>query len=328
MKEEPSIEKNPILNRIVKESGVPDFLHTLLKIPNTDFQSLLLETMEEKSLRIGVSELNLEIKNNSFIRVSEVSQQEFSKFDGIMYDLLPSKYRSVDLSPLVPFATNKVLANISQKRVLSTTRNAEVLSDPTTALAMHCAQERTKRIKEDSKNSELVALATSQRVIRQDSVKRKGYSQHFRTFTLATAGRDAGFEKFEKDNLKEHLYIFLSLFRKLNESGTYSINEINVSLSDVSEKSGGLLSIINESTVAELTQLFPEVIFTIDSDRKSNYYKSLCYSITAKNTEAGDSMSIAGGGITNWSEILVGSRKERLLVGSVGSETLCGHFKN
>lgn len=319
-------EQNPILNRVVEEAGVPDLLSRLTEIPNTDFQSLLLEIMEKKSLKTGVREINSTIENNPFVKLSKVDQLTFVKFDGLAYSLLPSKYKGIELSPVVPFATNKVLADISQKRVLSTARNSEVISDPTTALALYCAKERIQKIKKNPADPELVALASSQRVIRQDQIKKEGYSQHFRTFTLSVAGRDVGFEKFEKDNLKEHLTFFLSLLKELNESGSYAIEDITVTIANVEERQSDLLDRIKDSVVKELVEEYPNVTFNFDPNRKSNYYKSLCYSISARNKEQKEPISVAGGGMTDWTEKLVGSKKERLLVGSIGSETLCKHF--
>ena len=321
-------EHNIILNRVIEETGIPNLFSVLTEIPSTDFQSLLLEIMEKKSFKTGVKEINAALENNPYVEMCEVDQLTFIKFDSLAYSLLSSKYKSVELSPLVPFATNRVLADLSQKRVLSTSRNSEVISDPTTALALYCAKERAEKIRKNSKDSELVAIAASQRVIRQDQIKKEGYSQHFRTFTVSVAGRDVGFEKFEKENLKEHLNFFLSLLRELNESDNYIIDEIAVIISNVGEKQSELLDIIKDTVVKELMEEFPEVTFKIDPDRKSNYYKSLCYSISAKNKDRKKPLSIAGGGMTDWTETLVGSKKEKLLVGSIGSETLCRHFRS
>ena len=325
--EKQDAERDIILDRIAEETGVPKIFDVLMKIPNTDLQSLLLELMDKKSFKTGVKEINFTLENNPFVEMSKVDQLTFVKFDSLAYNLLPPEYKGVELPPLVPFATNRVLADISQKRVLSTMRNSEVISDPTTALALYCAKERANKIKNFSRNSELVAMATSQRAIRQDPVKKEGYSQHFRTFTISVAGRDVGFEQFEKENLKKHLEFFLSLLEKLNESGDYIINDITVTLSDVEKKQPELLSIIKDTVIKELSETFPRVIFKFDTDRKSSYYKNLCYSISAKNKND-KLISVAGGGITDWTEILVESKKERLLVGSIGSEILCRHFKS
>jgi hypothetical protein len=319
-------QHNPIVERIKEEAGIPKLVETLIDMPNTDLQSLLLEVFEEKADDTGVAEINTALERNPFVQMSSVDQRDLLRFDSIAYGVLPPMYKGVELSPLVPFATNRMLAGINQKRILSTTRNSEVISDPTTALALQCAQERAYRIKVNPKDATSVALAASQRVIRQDPVKKEGYSQHFKTFTLAVAGRDIGFERFEKENLLEHLRAFLTIIKLLNESGEYAINDITVAISDVSKRPG-LLESIDTEVLKELQEVFTETTFTVDSDRASNYYKSLCYSIAARVAKDRAMMSIAGGGITSWTEMLVGSKKERLLVGSIGSETICRHFK-
>jgi hypothetical protein len=162
----------------------------LTEVQNANFQSLLLEVLDKKSLVQGIKDIKLESINNPYVRYCEVDQSKFLKFDMLAYHLLPEGYSGIELSPLMPFAINKQLANISQKRIFSTTRNAEIISDPTMALAICGANERLEKLREDGKNSDLIKMATSQRSIRQEKPKKEGYTTHFRTFTLSTAGRD------------------------------------------------------------------------------------------------------------------------------------------
>lgn len=320
-----SEKENTIIDRIEKDLGIPGVKEKLSVMANTDFQSLFLAIMESKSKKVGLSDLNSAIENSSYIISSEVPQIDFIKLDIEAYGLLSDSFKGIDLSPLVPFGTNVLLADINQKRILSTTRGSEVMSDPTTALVLHCAKERAEKVKKDSKNSETIKLATSQRVIRQNKLTKSGQKQHFRSFTLMSAGRDIGFEKFEKDNLKEQLVFVLSLCKRLNETGEYEIKNIKVSISDVSE-SKKLIDIVGKPVSGEVKELFPEVIFDFDLERKSNYYKNLCFIVTANNNK-GKNFSICGGGMTDWTEKIVGSKKERLMFSSVGSEILCGNFK-
>lgn len=139
-------QHSPIVERIKEEAGIPKLVETLIDMPNTDLQSLLLEVFEEKAGNTGVAEINTALERNPFVQMSNVDQRDLLRFDNLAYSVLPPMYRGVELSPLVPFATNRMLAGINQKRVLSTTRNSEVMSDPTTALALQCAQERARRI--------------------------------------------------------------------------------------------------------------------------------------------------------------------------------------
>lgn len=327
---EPRETKNneAILHRIIQDSENPELFQTLLRIPNTDYQSLVLELSEEKSSKIGKGELNKVLEENPFVQTSAVEQKVFTEFDSFAYNLLPSKYMSVELSPLVPFATNKILAGISQKRIFSVTRNAEIVSDPTTALALYCARERILKLSQNSRNADPVSLASSHRVIRQENVKKAEYSSHFRTFALAVAGRDIGHEAFEKENVREQLFFFLNLLKVLNEFGGYSINKMEINIANADNSHKELLDILNDSVFENLKQSFPEVDFYFDPYANSDYYKSIFYRITGFNQKGEGPISIAGGGITDWTEILVSSKKERLLVGAIGTEILCKHFKN
>jgi hypothetical protein len=320
-------KESAILNRIVEQTGVPNITKVLVEIPNTDFQSLMLEVLERKSDKMGIKEIFSSLEKNPFVAPSETEQSDFVHFDFLAYNLLPAEYKSMELSPLEPFGTNKILAAISQKRILSTTRNSEIVSDPTTVLALHCARERINKIRENPKDAELVSMATSQRIVRQNKLKKDVQRQHFRTFTVMDAGRDIGFETFEKENLKKQLTFFLNVLKKMNEDGKYSINEITVVISNVGEKEE-LLGIIRDSVVTDLSKVFPGVTFTFDLNKQSNYYKSLCYTIQAKNKNQTEPLTIVGGGMTDWTQKLVGSKKERLLFGSAGSEVLCKNFKN
>lgn len=320
------VSKDKIIERIEQESGFPNIAGKLAEMPSTDFQSLFLNVVESKSDHVGVKEIREVFEKSPYIKSSEIDQSIFAKLDNIAYSLLPEGYAGVELSPLSPFGTNKVLAGISQNRVLTTTRNSEVVSDPTTALALHCANERSKRLKIDQKDSQKISAATSLRVSRQNQLKKESQRQHFRSFTVMSAGRDVGFETFEKESFTEHISYFLNLISALNSSGDYAIGEVRVKISDVSDKNT-LLDILESSVVEILRTRYPNVEFPIDNERKSNYYNSLCYTILARNTDQQE-FSLVGGGMTDWTQKLVGSKKERLLFGSLGSEVLCGNFIN
>lgn len=321
----PEDKKGNILGRIEKDLNVPYAKDRLANLPSRDLHSLLLEVMDSKSKKTGVSEINTAIEENPNVIPSDIPQIDFVRFDTEAYSLLPNSFRSVDLSPLVPFATSVVLSGVSQKRILSTAKKTEVVSDPTTALALQCAKERIEKIKIELKNLDCVDLATSHRVVRQNKLVKEGQNQHFRSFTIMSASRDVGSEIFEKQKLKEQLTFILSLVKRLNETGGYSIQDVRVVLSDVG-LDNKLIDIVGKPVFEELSVIFPDVCFSFDLDRKTNYYKSLCYTITAKNNK-GESFSISGGGMTDWTEKLVGSKKEKLMFSTIGSEILCGKFK-
>lgn len=111
-----------------------------------------------------------------------------------------------------------MLGDIDQNNVLTTIRNAEVLGDPTPAMALECARRR-RDPKLRAAKGEVVRLCCSQRVIRLQPFDFPGYTPHFRLFTLVSAGRDSGSHAFEIQHLAEHIRFYLELCRVLSTRG-------------------------------------------------------------------------------------------------------------
>ena len=55
--------------------------------------------------------------------------------------------------------------------------------------------------------------------------------------------------------------------------------------------------------------------------RGRGYYQSACFLLHALDSE-GRWLELADGGFTDWTQQLVGSRKERLMISGIGSERL------
>jgi hypothetical protein len=66
----------------------------------------------------------------------------------------------------------------------------------------------------------------------------------------------------------------------------------------------------------------PGVDVLEDADRESGrgYYGGLCYKVHA--TIGGEACEIGDGGFVDWTQRLVGNRKERLLIGGFGLDRL------
>lgn len=373
-----------ILERVVAKTTISDIVNILTNLSGTDLQSLLLEVYRNKAKNLKVKNVVKKAKKSKFVRPSTARQRDLITFDNVAYNNLPDDFKSVELSPVAPFATNSVLGGISQNGVLTTTRNVEVVGDPTSSLSILCAQGRKSLLKLDYQNADRVSMATSHRIIRQQSFKgKKGYTPHFRLFSLATAGRDQGSKIFEKEVAFKHLMYYLWLLNELNGMPEYQVNDINVTFSDVRiiealidkyqidrtklikksrdrrysffsdysislpslvgtldefsqklcqdygfEKSINLLRIIEKSVVHSLREMFPHVIFSFDLERVegAGYYSTLCFRVSAKNFEQ-KTFRLVGGGMTNWTQKILNSRKERFFAGAMGSELFCKFFK-
>lgn len=319
------METNLIESILEKKTGLSGVVGKLSNIQPASFQSLLLDVLEKRADQVWIGDINSSLKTNPYVKRCEIDQKSFLKFDLLAYDLLPNQYQSIELSPLLPFSSNQLLADIDQKRIFSTTRNAEIVSDPTMALALHLAQARSECLKQNPKSVENVAMATSHRIIRQEKPKKSWYTTHFRNFTVWVTWRDTGFESFEKKYLEEHLTFFLRLIKKLNETREYNINHPVITLLNANKNKKESFGFIAQYLIEKLSVINPDLTISECSGRNSNYYSSLWYSICAEN-KSGQIVNIAWWGFTDWTQKLLWSTKERLLVGSIGSEILAKLF--
>lgn len=121
-------------------------------------------------------------------------------------------FEALDLAPVAPFGTCAVLSGIDQNNVLSALRRAEVVADPTAALALAAAARRRSPA---ARRSGWVRLCASTRVVRMQSLAGAppGYTPHFRLFALGTAGRDAREHRFETDTLGRCMPGYLARWR-------------------------------------------------------------------------------------------------------------------
>lgn len=204
----------------------------LLTLNDRKLNTLFLELFFQRSKGVIPKDvLEKYIEMYEFFGPSKTDLRYINDFNNTFLEILPSKYEAIELSPISPFGSNTCITNLSQKNILSTTKNSEVCSDATTALTLEACKRRKERIKNPKKIMEDVNLATSKKVLRmQQFDKAKGYLQHFGQFAAITAGRRQ--EDFEYEKIKEHIKIWVDLFRKLKED-EFTIGELNVGISHI-----------------------------------------------------------------------------------------------
>ncbi|MCP2202672.1 hypothetical protein [Lentzea flava] len=133
-----------------------------------------------------------------------------------------------------------------------------------------------------------VRLATVQRVVRAQLFEGAGRFAHFTLFAAVSAGRDRGSLAFERHHFHEHL------------------DFLREACGDV------------EIRVTVLDPRFEVVRGDLPTDpsRRTGYYKGLCYKVFLDGVEIGD------GGFVDWTQTLLGNRKERLLITGIGVDRL------
>jgi hypothetical protein len=341
-----------ITRRIERELGLTGLLDGLAsKLSASDLQSLLIEVYRTRSAGVREAGILAHAERNLLMAPSTASVRDLMAFDSVAFETA-SEFDAVELSPVCPFSATSTLGGTSQNNVVTAIRNAEVLGDPTIAMALEAARRR--------RSATLVRLCASQRVIRLQPFDVPGYSPHFRLFALVSAGRDTGSFRFEKAHLIEHVRVYLRMFRALTGAG-FALRSPLVEFADMNlvaamlagagithdevrksiaaHRVGGSARFFRERGIAlpelvhplldagvinPLRDEFPEVGFRVNQERLEGlgYYSSFTLRISAEAPD-GNSYPIVDGGFTDWTARLLGNRKERLLISAIGTEFAC-----
>src|SRR5207245_4698131 len=168
--------------------------------------------------------------SNRFTRPSVSSPRRLLEWDRIAFSRLPKVFQPIELSPVCPLGTVSALSPISQDWTVSTVRNTEVVADSTNVLAIECAVRRREQRNFSSCKAASVHLAASHRLLRGQKLGvGPGARQHFRAFTLCSAGRDPGSLRFETDTVDLHIGFYLAALKEFLGTRT----PLRVAVSDI-----------------------------------------------------------------------------------------------
>src|SRR5262245_24190841 len=313
---------NPIIERIIKESNVPDLMEVLTeRISMTDLQSLLLEVYRRRAARLSASTVLKQYNDNRFVRPVSIPPQEFIEFDQLAYSLLPDGFEAVELSPVSPLGTCSVLGAVDQNNTVATIRNTEVCADSTNVLALEYASRRKQS--QHYKKLRDVKLCASHRLLRGQLFKGVGMVPHFRVFSLCTAGHDRGNSRFEVEALDEHVNFYIRLLVESARLG-FGIGLIRVIVSPFEH---GRSDVLQGNIIQKLAVQYPEVKFELDTQRQTGrgYYIWAGFQVMATDAQNKE-WFLVDGGFTDWANKLMSSDKERLLISGMGTERFVGYF--
>lgn len=198
----------------------------------SQIQPVLIDIVEKLSKRKSCTDL---VKNYELDRFSEpatLKQREIANLTSLMYKNVPDVYDDVELSPVAPLGTNSILTEVSQKAVISTVRNTEVLADPTTMLALESARRQRNLLKGSTSDNFDINLCTSVRCIRgQVFSKESGFIPHFQLFSMSSGGLSAS--ELMAGKINEHLETYLDFLNSENSADFYSANSVKVAFSNI-----------------------------------------------------------------------------------------------
>jgi hypothetical protein len=222
-----------LAERIIRKANQPDVLDFLgRQLQPTDLQSLLLSVYDQRSKRLSATDVWRRAAHQPQVHPSPLDLRTVLELDRLILDAVDVAFEAVELSPLCPFGLNTAVTNTSQKKIVSTVRNNEVVSDLGTALALEACN---RRVRQPGMAEQVIRLCTSHRAVRAQSYpKHLGFTPHFRIFGMLSADNRNNFNhRFVGAALFEHIRQYLLIFTAANRQG-YCIRDLVVTIADVS----------------------------------------------------------------------------------------------
>jgi hypothetical protein len=213
---------------VARAAGLPGAETMLARMQPSALGSLLLGVFRARAEGTTPSSV-LAAASEGLFTPSSADGRLFHRFDAAALGAAQA-FEALDVAPVGPFGACAALSGIDQNNVLTALRRAEVLADPTIALALAAAARR----RAPAARQGVVRLCTSARLVRMQSLNDapKEFTPHFRLFALVTAGRDGGEHRFETDALAEHIVTWLRLAEGLRREG-FRIGAATVEISDL-----------------------------------------------------------------------------------------------
>ena len=119
----------------------------LLTMNDRKLNSLFLEIFNIRSKNITPNDVLAKyIDMYEFFGPSKTDLRYINEFNDTFLSCIPDKYDAIELSPITPFGGNTSITSLSQKNILTTTKNSEVCSDATTALTLEACKRRKEKI--------------------------------------------------------------------------------------------------------------------------------------------------------------------------------------
>lgn len=306
-------DDDPALRRILRQvDGTPLVDALSEKLSGADLTTLLLEVFRRRADQLTPAEVMRRYRRDRFVAPSSSDALALRRAEDALISALPDGFELLTLAPLVPLAAHSAVATVDPRKVIATVRGTEVAADPTNGLALEAAHRRSAALALDRRSAEVVRLAASQRVTRAQFSGRPEMLAHFLLFALVSAGCDTGDRAFEREQVIEHLRYCADAVRTTVRGAAVQLRltvlrpEFGPVADDVREQLSGRPGL--------------EVVDDPARDSGRGYYTGLCYKVHA--AVGGDDVEVGDGGFVDWSQHLVGSRKERLLITGLGVDRL------
>lgn len=299
------------LERILLKLGEKDLLSKLVnQLSGSELNTLLLKVFSEKAKAYSPSELLNRYQENRFVHPAKV---DVLKLKQLELDILKIAFENnvppIQLSPVAPLGTASIVGEVDQNNVISSLRGTEVVSDATNLIALHISELIQSK---NYSRVEPIRFCTTHRHTRaQFFGNAPGMLPHFHLFCNVTAGVDKGSYSFEKEAFWEHVILYQNIFN------TIFASEIEIIFSERGgyKDCSGLISRVMDYGEQN------NISVSIGEPFKENqYYKG--FQFTIKTVINGVVYFIGDGGFVDWTQKIIGNKKERLLISAIGLDRL------
>ncbi len=305
-------QQNGMRKRILANAGDMELLNKLEAMQPSDVQSLLLEIFGKLAGKASPAGLMREYERNKYVKPSALDAVAYLRLELDLASMAGEMgITPVLLSPAGLMGSCSAIASVSQNKVLSAIKGTEILADPTNMLAFDIAH-RIRR-GEWSNTGAPIHLCAASRVVRSQPFSGPALFSHFGIFCLVSSGRDTGSYACEHSMLQMHLAFYSRFFQErtgrrmevvLKKRGGYADGE------------GFLLR-----TLSYLQKTLPHVPLEADRTEADNSYY-LGTNFKLKLPVDGRLSEIGDGGFVDWTQKLLGNKKERLLISGIGLDRL------
>ena len=313
---------DPIVRRILEESGDTRLLETLMtRVKPSDLKTLLLEVVRARTGRMKPADLVRRWTRDPLVRPSPADGRRLARLRALATQTIPPDFEVLELSPVAPLGSVSALTNLDPSQALPTIGATEVCSDPTNALALECALRRARARRDPDTAADAANLGTCFRCLRPQTTPGPGVMTHFELVALCSAGVDTGAHRFESSAFITHIRYYLDLLREARALDARPAS-IRVTVTAFTEAAAPWL---REVVMAPLARLGAVVAEDPGREAGRNYYHDAAFGVWGKAADGAEYM-LADGGLVDWTQRLLGNRKERLVISGLGLERLAQVF--
>jgi hypothetical protein len=297
-----------ITRRIERELGLSDLTNKITsELSSSDFNSLLIEMFSLRAENISPNEMLKLYAQNHYVKPATCSAAQYRRLEAdMLYAAEDKGVQSIILSPASLFGCCSAFGTVSQNKVISATRNLEILSDATNMLALYIAAGiKNGTLSHDEKP---IHLCTTHRHIRYNAKLSSRTLAHFGIFTMVSAGKSRSSYGFEIEALLFHLDFYFSYWREKYGS----MLSVSFNRRTGYKDSDGFFNRVVEAVKSTFSN---EKILIDDDENNTIYYKGLQATLNAHID--GNTLEIGDIGFTDWTQKLLNNTRECLLISAM-----------